>query len=51
MTCDHIFTVTGGKGRFAGATGSGAIKGEADLMKNVGSLTFDGVITRPTAKP
>jgi len=49
--CDHRMVIVGGKGRFAGATGSGTIKGESDLAKNVGTLTFDGTISRPAAKP
>jgi hypothetical protein len=43
--CDHQFVVTGGKGRFAGATGSG--KATGDLK----ALTFEGMVSKPAAKP
>jgi hypothetical protein len=50
VTCDHAFVIVGGKGRFVGATGSGTIKGVSDIAKNEGSLTFDGMISRPSTR-
>ena len=38
------FTVTGGTGRFEGATGSGEWSGEADLTDNSVNVTFQGEV-------
>jgi hypothetical protein len=39
--------IVGGKGRFAGAVGSGTFKGTADFTKNEETLTLEGMISRP----
>jgi hypothetical protein len=39
--------IIGGRGRFAGAVGSGAFKGQADFAKNEATLTLEGKISRP----
>jgi hypothetical protein len=40
------FTITGGTGRFDGASGSGMYAGTADTIAGVGQYDFDGVISR-----
>jgi hypothetical protein len=44
---EFAFTVTGGKGRFAGATGSGLVKGGVDRPNNTVTIAIDAMITRP----
>jgi len=39
--------ITGGTGRFAGASGSGAINGVVDVVKKQITMTFEGKITPP----
>jgi opacity protein-like surface antigen len=39
------FTITGGTGRFAGATGGGSFAGQVDLATGQGVLLFDGRIS------
>jgi len=39
--------ITGGTGRFAGASGSGAINGVVDVVKKQITMTFEGRITAP----
>jgi hypothetical protein len=39
--------IIGGRGRFAGAVGSGAFKGQADFAKNEATLTLEGKVSRP----
>jgi hypothetical protein len=50
MACEHSFVITGGKGRFVGASGNGAMKGELDFTKNEGWLNLEGVVSKPAAK-
>jgi hypothetical protein len=39
--------ITGGTGRFAGASGSGILNGVVDLVKKQITMTFEGKITAP----
>ncbi|MGH7685407.1 MAG: hypothetical protein ACREN2_01100 [Candidatus Dormibacteria bacterium] len=41
------FTVTGGTGRFAGATGHGSFTGTGDFAKLTFTYVFDGLISPP----
>lgn len=41
---DAPYTITGGTGRFEGATGSGTQEGQFDLVDGVGSTTLDGIV-------
>jgi len=41
------WTVTGGTGRFSGATGGGTYAGTAVLAQGAGQITFEGEISRP----
>jgi hypothetical protein len=41
------YTITGGRGRFKGATGHGVIACVRDRVKNQQTRTFEGVISRP----
>jgi hypothetical protein len=41
------YTVTGGRGRFAGATGSGVILCVRDREKGVQMRTFEGTLSKP----
>lgn len=41
------YTVTGGRGRFAGATGSGVSRAVGDLSKNETTVVFEGTISAP----
>jgi hypothetical protein len=43
---DHL-TFTGGKGRFAGATGSGVLNVVIDFSKPQATASFEGMITAP----
>jgi hypothetical protein len=45
--CEEVFIVTGGKGRFAGATGGGIMRGQADLAKGTHSWSIEATISRP----
>jgi hypothetical protein len=40
-------TITGGKGRFVGATGSGILNTVIDFSKRQATVTFEGMITAP----
>jgi hypothetical protein len=40
----EVYTITGGTGRFAGATGTFTLEGTVDLATGVGSGTFSGAI-------
>lgn len=44
-TIDLEWTITGGTGRFLGATGSGTGHGVADLINGITPITYDGTIT------
>jgi hypothetical protein len=44
---DGAFLITGGRGRFAGATGGGVARGEVDPATGKATLTLDGVVSRP----
>jgi hypothetical protein len=44
---EFAFTVTGGKGRFAGAIGSGLVKGGVDRPNNTVTIAIDAMISRP----
>jgi hypothetical protein len=44
---EFAFVVSGGKGRFAGATGSGFMKGVIDAPQNTGTMTIEAIISRP----
>lgn len=41
------FTITGGEGRFAGATGGGTFSGEGDMSTNKVTASFNGTISPP----
>lgn len=41
------FTITGGEGRFAGATGGGRFQGQGDMSTNHVTATFNGTISSP----
>jgi hypothetical protein len=47
VTPQGNWKITGGKGRFAGAVGSGVFKGTADFTKSEETLTLEGMISRP----
>jgi hypothetical protein len=40
-------TITGGTGRFAGASGSGVLNGVTDIAKKHATITLEGMITAP----
>jgi hypothetical protein len=42
-----VYTVTGGTGRYAGASGSGTLVGGADLLAGSSQITADGTLTMP----
>jgi hypothetical protein len=44
---EFALTVTGGKGRFAGAIGSGLVKGGVDRPNNTVTIAIDAMISRP----
>jgi hypothetical protein len=44
---EGAFTVTGGRGRLSGATGSGVITMEMNVAKNTATISLDGTISRP----
>jgi hypothetical protein len=44
---EGVYTITGGKGRFAGAAGSGVVTMEIDPAKNMVTASWDGTISRP----
>jgi len=47
VTGDQAFIVIGGRGRFLGATGSGALTENIDFVKNAITFTWDGMVSRP----
>jgi hypothetical protein len=47
ITFQKAIAITGGTGRFAGASGSGILNGVADLVKKQTTMTFEGRITAP----
>ena len=49
VTSTGSYTVTGGAGAFAGATGSGSIITQIDLCTGTGSGTYTGTISRPNS--
>src|SRR6185503_1643547 len=46
-TSTGVYTVTGGAGAFANATGSGKISTQIDLCANTASGTYTGTISKP----
>jgi hypothetical protein len=46
-SADFGYTITGGRGRFKGATGSGVIRCVRDLQKQEQLRIFEGTISRP----
>jgi hypothetical protein len=44
---DGAFIITGGQGRFVGATGSGTLVTNPDLVTNVVTFTWDGIVSAP----
>lgn len=46
-TSTGIYTVTGGAGAFANATGSGTISTQIDLCANTATGTYTGTISKP----
>ncbi|HXQ72786.1 MAG TPA: hypothetical protein VN844_19970 [Pyrinomonadaceae bacterium] len=49
VTSTGIYTVTGGAGAFANATGSGTIATQFDLCASTASGTYTGTISRPNS--
>jgi len=49
VTSTGTYTVTGGTGAFAGATGSGTITTEIDRCEGTATGTYEGTISRPNA--
>src|SRR5262245_670994 len=49
ITSTGIYTVTGGAGAFANATGSGTITTQTDLCAGTATGTFTGTISRPNS--
>jgi hypothetical protein len=47
LLSEGIYTVTGGQGRFAGASGSGVVTMEIDPVKNMVVASWDGTISGP----
>jgi hypothetical protein len=47
ITFQKAIAITGGTGRFAGASGSGILNGVGDLVKRQTTMTFEGKITAP----
>jgi hypothetical protein len=47
ITFQKAIVITGGTGRFAGASGSGVLNGVSDLVKKQTTMTFEGKITAP----
>jgi hypothetical protein len=41
------YAVTGGTGKFAGATGQGTFTGTGDFINGTSACTFDGTIFAP----
>jgi hypothetical protein len=44
-TIDSQFTITGGTGRFQGATGGGSVSADYDLVADAGNFITEGTIT------
>ena len=49
VTSTGTYTVTGGTGAFANATGSGTIVSETDLCAGTATATYTGTISRPNS--
>jgi hypothetical protein len=49
VTSTGIYTVTGGAGAFANATGSGTIATQFDLCAGTGQGTYTGTISQPNS--
>jgi hypothetical protein len=47
ISFQKAIAITGGTGRFAGASGSGILNGVGDLVKKQTTMTFEGMITAP----
>jgi hypothetical protein len=47
VSFQKAIVITGGTGRFAGASGSGILNGVGDLVKKETTMTFEGKITAP----
>jgi hypothetical protein len=45
--CMHMFIVTGGKGRFKGATGYGLLRGEGNVNTKKVTISVEATISRP----
>jgi hypothetical protein len=46
-TFQKAIAITGGTGRFVGASGHAVLNGVSDLVKNVTTMTVEGMITPP----
>jgi hypothetical protein len=46
---ESAFVITGGRGRFAGASGSGTLIANPDLVKKVVTFAWDGIVSAPKA--
>jgi hypothetical protein len=44
---EKAITITGGTGRYAGASGSGILNGVSDIAKKQATVTLEGMITAP----
>ena len=49
LTSTGTYTVTGGTGAFANATGSGTFTAQRDQCTSTGSATYTGTISRPSS--
>ncbi len=47
ITLEAVSLITGGKGRFAGATGHDRLRAESELATSKGSFSWEGLISRP----
>lgn len=47
ITMEGISVITGGKGRFAGASGHDRLRAESELATGKGSFSWEGLISRP----
>ena len=47
LAIEGSYAIRGGRGRFAGATGSGKQSGTAEFAKDLWTASFDGTISAP----